>query len=768
MALSSKTVCHAYQAYVTQTSVSREEVGTLRKENGRSLGNGHASRPQSPLKFFIQAKKRINDVFKEILEYVQEAEKFQTEVPEGCKQEEELSVTKYEGKIQGIIEVLTRDHMKVVFFGRTSNGKSTTINAMLRSKILPSGIGHTTNCFLQVEGCDSAEGFLLTEDSDQPKGIGSIKQLASALSTVKLKENSLIRILWPKDKCRLLREDVVFLDSPGIDVSPDLDTWIDNFCLDADVFVLVANAESTLMQTEKNFFHKVSSRLSKPNIFILQNRWDVSVSEEEADQVKEQHYQRNVDFLSNELKVVDKQEAKNRIFFVSSKEALISRLHEDNLTPTPSGSLQKDYPERLFAFANFEKSFESCISKSAVKTKFEQHSQRGKNIMSDLREIMEKTLSTSQTQMTEKQKFREEAADELDYLDKQLILLTSEIKDKIKYMVEDVENKVSYALNEEIRRLSSLVDEFDRPFHPDEMVLNVYKKELHAHVEEGLGRNLQQRCSYALQTTVESTQKEMTDRLSALLPDEEKSQLANILPKKDFEIAYRLDCRNLCADFREDIQFRFSFGIMSLMHRFLGAQGTKEALGGYPTSVPRGIPRTPSMDLRAPPGGQDTQLLVSVVTTFATVTSRTTMGALIVGGLIAKIAGWRVIAVTGALYGLLYVYERLTWTNKAKERSFKRQYVDYASSKLKLIVDLTSANCSHQVQQELSSTFARLCNQVDISKEKLEEEVHQLDKDITKLNEISTRSKSLRNKAEYLDKMLDKFIDDYLAKPDVR
>ena len=37
--------------------------------------------------------------------------------------------------------------------------------------------------------------------------------------------------------------------SPGIDVSPDIDTWIDRFCLDADVFVLVANAESTLMVT---------------------------------------------------------------------------------------------------------------------------------------------------------------------------------------------------------------------------------------------------------------------------------------------------------------------------------------------------------------------------------------------------------------------------------------------------------------------------------------------------------------------------------------
>jgi hypothetical protein len=41
--------------------------------------------------------------------------------------------------------------------------------------------------------------------------------------------------------------------------SLDLDEWIDKFCLDSDVFVLVANAESTLMLTEKKFFHKVST-----------------------------------------------------------------------------------------------------------------------------------------------------------------------------------------------------------------------------------------------------------------------------------------------------------------------------------------------------------------------------------------------------------------------------------------------------------------------------------------------------------------------------
>lgn len=73
----------------------------------------------------------------------------------------------------------------------------------------------------------------------------------------------------------------MFMDSPGVDVSPNLDDWIDNFCLNADVFVLVLNAESTMTLAEKSFFHEVSQKLSKPNVFVLNNRWDASASEPE-------------------------------------------------------------------------------------------------------------------------------------------------------------------------------------------------------------------------------------------------------------------------------------------------------------------------------------------------------------------------------------------------------------------------------------------------------------------------------------------------------
>ncbi|KAI0213722.1 Mitofusin-2 [Lamellibrachia satsuma] len=746
---------------------------------------------------------------------------------------------KYIEKVEGIQEMLGRDRMKVAFYGRTSNGKSSVINAMLRSKILPTGIGHTTNCFLQVEGTDSEEAYILTEDQPQPLSVQSISGLAHALSTVRLKPDSTIHICWPKNKCSLLKDDVIFLDSPGIDLSPDMDSWIDRHCLDADVFVLVANAESTLMQTEKNFFHKVSMKLSKPNIFILNNRWDASAAEPDMqEEVKQQHLERSIAFLADELKVVDRYEAESHVFFVSARETLLTRVHQEAGTPTPTGALLEGFQGRAFEFSNFERKFEECISQSAVQTKFEQHTANGKLITSDVRMIMESVFESAAKRKKCCQQENHEAQDKLDYTAKQLNLLSVEIKDKIKQITEEVERKVSNAFTEEIRRLAILVDEFDRPFHPDPLLLALYKKELHfhaeeslsrnlharcssfihqvidatnweiqgresrrwsrdwnvsrccgcwvsvsslalvavhlcielhAHVETGLGRNLQTRCSIALKTSVESSQQEMTERLTALLPETAKQQVMNLLPARDFEVAYRLDCHNLCADFHEDVEFHFSLGIMSLMNRFLGPKGAHSLLTGYSDMIPRPLastpltstPQTPSNEMYRNPS-QDNEILLAMLGTFSSLYSRSTVGALAIAGLVGKAAGWRVIAVCGAIYGLLYVYERMMWTKKAKERAFKRQYVHYATSKLKLIVDLTGANCSHQVQQELSSTFARLGHQVDIAKTELEEDIRQLQGEVNKLDSIATKANFLKNKAGYLDSELNTFIHQYL------
>lgn len=57
-----------------------------------------------------------------------------------------------------------------------------------------------------------------------------------------------------------------------------------------------------------------------------------------------------------------------------------ARINEANGQPAHAAALGDGFTTRYFEFQDFERKFEECISKSAVKTKFEQHSSRGKNI----------------------------------------------------------------------------------------------------------------------------------------------------------------------------------------------------------------------------------------------------------------------------------------------------------------------------------------------------------------------------------------------------
>ncbi|XP_056895636.1 mitofusin-2 isoform X1 [Takifugu flavidus] len=753
----------------------------------------------SPLKHFVTAKKKINGIFEQLSGYIKESASFledthkNDELDPVTTEEQVQEVCGYLAKVAGIGEVLARRHMKVVFFGRTSNGKSSVINAMLCDKVLPSGIGHTTNCFLRVEGTDGNEAFILTEGSEERKSIKTVNQLAHALHQDEdLDAGSLVCVMWPKAKCALLRDDLVLVDSPGIDVTTELDSWIDNFCLDADVFVLVANSESTLMQTEKSFFHKVNERLSSPNIFILNNRWDASASEPEyMEEVRRQHMDRCSNFLVDELGVVDRAQAGDRIFFVSAKkfffrpvqkaqgmpeggehartmpgsEGSTEEEHHLSCRLLSGGALAEGFQARMFEFQNFERRFEECISQSAVKTKFEQHTVRAKQISETLRHIMDSVHIAAQEQRLYCHETKEERQDRLEFIDKQLDLLTVECKAKIRKITEEVEKEVSNAMAEEIRKLNVLVDDFHMEFHPSSVVLKVYKNELHRHVEEGLGKNMSERCSTSITSSLQATQSDMIEGLKPLLPHPVREQVDKLVPRQCFSLSYDLACDKLCSDFQEDIGFHFSLGWTMLVNRFLGPKNTRRALMGYSDQVPRSLALTP-VSTSMPPFPQSSvtqeELMVSMVTGLASLTSRTSMGVLVVGGVIWKAVGWRLIALSFGLYGLLYVYERLTWTTRAKERAFKRQFVDYASEKLQLIVSYTGSNCSHQVQQELAGMFAQLCQQVDVTRQNLEDEITDMNKKIELLENLQSKAKLLRNKAGWLDSELNMFTQQYL------
>ncbi|XP_027145478.1 mitofusin-1 isoform X6 [Larimichthys crocea] len=665
-------------------------------------------------------------------------------------EEQSLEMQSCATKLSTIREVLLRRHMKVAFFGRTSNGKSTVINAMLRDRVLPSGIGHTTNCFLRVEGTDGDEAYLTTETSNERRNVTTVNQLAHALHMdPTLDSGSLVKVFWPKSRCALLRDDLVLMDSPGTDVTLELDSWIDKFCLDADVFVLVGNAESTLMNTEKLFFHKVSERISKPNIFILHNRWDASVSEPEyIEEVRKQHLDRCVSFLAEELKVVGLDEAPGRIFFVSAKEVLSSRMQRAQGMPEtgePGGALAEGFQERLREFQTFERTFEEFISQSAVKTKFEQHTVRAWQITEAIKAVMDAINIASADRKIFCLEEREDQRDRLDFVRGQINRLTDNVKERIRTLTDDVTAKVAAALSDQIRSLPVLVDEFRADFNPTQETLELYKTKLLQHVEERMVGCLSHRCSVSV--LIRDAQRHMIDSVRPLLSLSTQEQLS--APSTSFELTYDLGLAALCADFRENIEFQFSLGWTALVTRFIGATNAKRALSGS------------DRRLQESSTFKD-EMVVSIATGLVSVSSRASMTVLVIGGVVWRSVGWRIVALSLSLYGFLYLYERLTWTDASRERALKQQFVEHAAPRLRAVIPISSSACSQQVYKELSSTFSRLAQRVDLSEAELEGNIRLLSFRIQRLENIQRRSKAFRNRATDLETQLEAFSVHYL------
>ena len=154
----------------------------------------------------------------------------------------------------------------------------------------------------------------------------------------------------------------------------------------------------------------MSKQLSRPNLLILHNKWDLSIGEYEPEKVRQEHTKAATTFLSEELKVVDSKTALKKVFFVSAKEVMTVRMRQqkkESDTGTcniilPSSTcecicvrcvlgrgLQEGYSGRLMEFEKFEQHFKQCLSSSAIRTKFEQHHSRGAEIIFELEQLLQ-------------------------------------------------------------------------------------------------------------------------------------------------------------------------------------------------------------------------------------------------------------------------------------------------------------------------------------------------------------------------------------------
>ena len=699
----------------------------------------------NPLEKFAQVKTRAQDIFTQLINSLEKSQNFFSDQRQHSKIKGDLLiqliddntkvVNEWVSQSIKIKEIISRRQMKIVFFGRTSNGKSTCINAMLHDQVLPSGFGHTTCCFCSVVGSKENEGYMELvesgasgEEDGKKLPLTSVDQLVNALQDDKLDAGSIVRVHWPKERCELLRYEVELVDSPGVDIDDYTDDWIDKHCLDADVFVLVANSESTLMRAEKKFFTTVADRLSSPNIFVLNNRWDVPAPTENADRIRKQHVTRAEEFIVNELKCVDAFTAKERIYFVSGKEMVERRTAIKQEVKSDS-----QVEERNFDFKRFESKLLECLSTSAVRTKFSKHIEKGTEVVNSLEQLMRdidqqaedhlKVLLKDQTECRESLQLMEERRSELKQIQEKEVgpLLTNAGK-----IVSEICSRERYSL-------SHLADRFEQDFssdHPDQ-----FQTGLISYIDKELAQKLNNESSTQLTEYFNKVSNDITKRV---LPTIDKKMFVESLGQVSVQnvkpVSFRTEmnpnCTHLLREFVPDLEYHFLLSptrLAPLLHR----TGIFSLCSSFFRILPTGLS---SMMYRGP-------FSIPVVTIAA---------ALSVGVLVQKMTSWKYLLVGGGGLTALNLADWSLFNEEAKLGVLRSQLVSQLDRELRNTEPSLISGCSALFRRDLEQFLQELLRVFDEGVTKLKQKSYELDEERNALEILKHDSTRLRNESALL------------------
>eukprot|EP00043_Microstomoeca_roanoka_P018871 m.205950 g.205950 ORF g.205950 m.205950 type:complete len:774 (-) comp16900_c2_seq5:470-2791(-) len=721
------------------------------------------------LERFAQAKADIRAAFTNIRTlFVRMQDSFREWiVPENesqAQQLEEQIITALR-KAQDIDQAVARDSMKVVFVGLTSAGKSTTINTVLRTRVLPSGFGQTTNRFISLYPTNEERARLVDPVNGKDYQLQELHELANALSDMHEQEDAEeeeadisdpLNLYWPANTCEILKNDLVILDSPGLRFNKKFDDWIDHTASDADVFILVVNGEMALGREATEFFEQVRRKFTKPNVFVLFNRWELAP--QACDRVRKQLLGLAKRLLVDTLNLMPASELPSRVFFVSSKETLERRCGEpvpeikESDTQALTGNhltWQNTPAARDSSFAEFEREFALATSQHAISTRFQSKVQEGDELVHVGEEVMQHVKAALDQHLAARRHQLEEHQQKLTFIQTRLPAAIDDALELARTVPDEIQQFMSEKMEEILRlRLTGIIADFTSlsDFEEEESI-ELEKRELSSHIEACLQVELNDACAPRVRQLYLHAFERLTTLFKDLLPDDSP-------PQQHMQMAFRnnmtLDCSHLPQHFNLDLSFHFSWGWQSfgsvvpdpvrhsleslastVLHRF--SRSYKSAFGPGQEIASNQQQSTTSQVQQTQPNGKATQLVHRVGSFIFDVgyicwdiTTNTPYGLMMAATLpyayrVIRRPWIRNIIVSGVfLYTATYAYEYMSFTTAAKERRFRKQFAEHALDKLQITASSRARDAKESIMLDISESLQHLQTAVMHHKEHLQ------------------------------------------------
>jgi ribosome biogenesis GTPase A len=198
---------------------------------------------------------------------------------------EQLSLADRAEQLRRRAEEVRADRFKVIVVGEFKRGKSTVLNAMLGSRILPQKVPPCTPIVTCIQYGDLPEARVVFTDG-RPDEVLSVEafcshyQIRVADATEDNDGDDRDRF-WPIDHAvirypiELCRHRVELIDSPGLGEHRVRTARTQKYLRHADAVIMVLDAIQLCSLEEVHFLEAVLLPLGLRNIFFLINKWDL-------------------------------------------------------------------------------------------------------------------------------------------------------------------------------------------------------------------------------------------------------------------------------------------------------------------------------------------------------------------------------------------------------------------------------------------------------------------------------------------------------------